>query len=479
MPVTSLASDHTPSPITLWRWGAALLWTGFGLGLAILLVLLWQSPALLPLFPALLIGGAVVVYLLRHPFLHLSVVLLASVLILQHEPGVQVSEVLYGLYAMFFLVTWFIGQMVVRGERIFASRESRVLLWFGLLVVALIPASFLFGATPHTVVRELTSLVMLGFFFPIREACARRSNGVRVLVGIALVLSLFVVVRNLFMYQAILGNAERLGEMVGGRVIANDHVLTASALVAFVFLLHANKLRHAVGYIVVFMFCFGGLLLTLSRGFWLAFGWGLLLMFAVVERQYKVRLLLYGSLATLPLLGIGLVFFGNLVMLFLEGLLERLTSVRGSLTQDVSMLGRIYEGRAALGHIAANPILGHGVGVPFTFSTILTRTEITTTFIHNGYIYLWYAFGLPGAGLMLYLWWRAIGEGVRSFRVWNAPLLLRLTGLGAAVSLFAFTLSAMTSNPFFHKDYLLGLAYLMGLAYGVRARLEAPASVSA
>ncbi len=461
----------TPSTAALQRGGAALLWIGFGAGLSLLFLLLWRAPALLSVLPVLLVAGAVIPYLLRRPFLHLCLTLLASVLVLQHKPEIQIEEVLYGLYCFFFLVTWFLNEVVLRRTQIFASREARVLLAFLLLVVALVPLSFMYGGTPYTVVRELHALIMLGFFFPIREACVRHRHGVRVLLLIALALSLFVVVRNLVLYQSALYNSDQLIGVIQGRVIANDHVLAASSIFTFVFLLHANSLRPALSYLVPFLLCFSGLLLTLGRAFWLSFVLALVFLFFVVERHHKIRIVLYGSTAFVPLLAIGLFFFGDSVSLFLQGLLERLTSVRESFTTDLSMLGRIYENRGAMRAIAQNPVMGHGVGVPFEYHSILSRTTVSSTFIHNGYLYLWYAFGLLGTGLVLYWWGWSFWCGLRSYLVREAPVMLRLGGLAAAATLVAFTLSALTSNPFWHKDYLLGLTYIMGLACGIRARI--------
>jgi O-antigen ligase len=466
--VSALSPAWVPSPEGLRRGGTVVLWAGLLCSIAVVLGLAWAAPEVLPFVPVLALGASAVAFLLRRPELHLYAVLLCSAAVLEHQPGVQVTEVVYGVYAMFFLATWFALDIAGR-KSLWSSTETKLLLLFGLYVVALIPVAFLHGGTSHTVVRELTSLTMLAFLFPIRDVCSRSERGVRVLLLIGAGLSMFVVVRNLVVYRTALNDADRLSEMIGGRVIANDHVMAAAGLASLVFLLHAKRPLHVAGLAAVFMLSVGGLLLTLSRGFWLAFVWGLLFIVVTVDRQHKARLVVYGALAALTVVSVGVLFFGNLVSLFLDGLVERLFSVSDSLTKDVSMLGRVYEARGAFREIAENPVLGHGAGVPFTFSSILTRTESTTVFIHNGYIYLWYAFGLLGTALMLALGGRAIWAGLQTYRAEGAPRVLRLTGLGAAASLFAFTLSALTSNPFYHKDYLLGLAFLMGLAYGVRA----------
>jgi O-antigen ligase len=476
--MTVFSPSWTPEAGTLRRAGVAALWGGLVIAVAVILGVLWVAPDVLPLVPILLVGGAVVVGLARRPLAHLCAVLLASAMVLEHEPGVQIEEVLWGLYAMAYLAAWAIADLYER-RTLLEPGGGRLLLGFLLVAFALVPVAFLHGGTPHTVVREMTSLVMVAFFFPVRDAVRRHPNGLRALLGVVLALTVFVVGRNVMTYLDVLNNAERLADMVAGRVVANEHILAAGSLFGGVFLLYARTLPQAGSAAVVFLLSFGALLLSLSRGFWLAFVWGVLLILWAVDGRRRIRIVVMGVLAALAIVAVAFIFFGNFAEAYVAGLMDRLGSVQGSTKRDISMLGRIYEGRAALGHIALNPIIGHGVGVPFTFSTILTRTEITTTFVHNGYIYLWYAFGLPGSVLILLFWWRGIAAGLHVFKRTDAPRLARLTALAVAASLFCYTLSAMTSNPFWHKDYLLGFGFLAGLAYGLRSTFETPAPAAA
>lgn len=462
------------SPAAVHTAGAGVLWALFGLGVAVVLGAVWVAPSALPLVPLLLVGATALGLLVRRPLIHLCTTLLAAAVILEHQPGVQVSEVLYGLYALFYLGTWAVWHRFVKGRPILDSPETWTLALFLALVLALVPVSFAHGATPHTAVRELVSLAMIGFFFPVREAVRRSAHGLRAVLGVALVLTVFVVVRNVLTYQQVLNNAERMAEMVAGRVVANEHMLAAGSLFGGVFLLYASSLRQALSGGVIFLMSFAALLLSMSRGFWVAFAWGVCFLLWAVDGQRRLRILWMGGLAAIGIFAIATIFFGNFAQVYIEGLVDRIASVGSSTTRDVSMLGRIYEGRAALDRIADNPVLGHGVGVPLTFSTILTRTEVTTTHIHNGYIYLWYAFGIPGAVLILTLWARGVWSGVDVFRRAGVTRLERLASLSVAATLFCYTLSAMTSSPFWHKDYLLGLGVLLGLAYGMRARVVSP-----
>lgn len=455
-----------------------MLGAGLAGGLGLVFGLLWRAPDLLLAVPAAVLAVGALVYLVRRPLVHLAAVLLGSVLILQHEPGVQASEVLYGLYAALFLLAWAVEQVMVQRAPVFASRESRALLLFLALVAALIPVSFLLGATVHTVSREVIALVMLGFFFPIREACVRFEHGARVVLLVALALSLFVVVRNALLYRALLGSVEGLYEIALGRIIVNDHVLAASSLVTFVFLTHVRSARQIAGWLGAFLLCFGGLLLTQSRGFWIAFALGVAFVFAVVDWRQKGRLVLLGVGASVAALVVGAAVSSDFVGLLAESLSDRLLSVQGSLSRDVSLVSRLYEARGVLAGIAQNPLLGHGLGVPFTYTDILTRTTGSSTFTHNGYLSLWYRFGVVGAALVLYWWGRSAACGLRVYADRAAPMVLRLVGLGTAAALVGFTLSALTSNPFWHKDYLFGFAYVAALACGANARaqtLAAPA----
>lgn len=475
-----LSPQWTPSTAALRRGGIVLLWTGFGAGLLVLLALAWWAPELLPLFPILLLGTAGLVYVVQRPFVHLCVVLAASALIIEHKPGIQPQEVAYGLYCIVYLGSWFFAEIGLRRKNPFDTPEAKALAGFLLLVVLMLPLSVFFGGTARLILRELTALVLLAFAFPMKAAIARHRHAVRTFVLIGAGLAIFIAVRNLFTYQSILHDAERIADMLRGRVDANVAILAVASIFASVFLVYVERLRRAALYLALFGLFFSGVILSLSRGFWVSTVFGFVVLFVVVERSRKVRIAWMTAGGGLAILALGFIFFGDFVLLFVYGLIERFSTIQDAATKDISMLGRIYESRGAWAYIVKNPILGHGIGAPFTFHSILSRTTITQTFVHNGYVALWYKFGVVGTLLVLFWWLGSMVRGVRLFRRADLPMFHRLIALAAAASLSIFILSTITSNPFYHKDYLFTLAYLVGLILGINARygqrLTAPIS---
>lgn len=466
-----------PSSLSRWtqlvRWGGLFVLSGgFGLGLLLTVFLLWKAPHLLPVVPILVVGGAAVLYLVRHPFVHLCVVLAGAALILEHEPGIQATEVLYGLYASFFLGLWFFEHLVLRRSNPFDTPDGKAVLGWLVLVVVLLPVSVLYDASARTIFRELSALILLGFYFPIKDACVRYREGVRALALVAAGLALFAVVRNLVTYQTALQSTEYVSQLGSNRVIASVQVLAAASIFSFTFLVYAHRLRDAALHLGLFAVFFAGLILTLSRGFWVAFVMGAGVLFLLADRKRRLRLVVLSGTGLATLLLIGVLFFGDLLVLFIGSVVERIASI-GAMSTDLSMLGRYYETEAALARIRANPILGHGVGAPFHFLDVITRTTYVHTFMHNGYVSLWYRFGLLGTGLVLFWWGMGIWNGIRAFRTAWAPPLLRLCALATAATLVAFILSSYTSNPFYHKDYVFTFTYLTGLAAGIWARLQA------
>lgn len=448
-------------------WGRAAIVASFTGGLLLILAMVWTTPAYVPYLPIALGAVGIGWYLIRRPLLNLMTVLSLFVVVAAHDEGLQITEVLYGLYALGYLGAWFIHRQFFERSSIFNSAESKALGLFLACVTLSLPLTILFGGKLGAAVSEWIALLMLAFYFPVREACSRYPNGRKVILTAFLWIGLFIVVRNLFMYRAALGDAAYLWEITTGRVVTNDNILMVLSVGSFAFLTLAEGTKKFVVSLALFCAFFTALLLTQSRGYWLAFGLGAAIVFLIVGRQKKKRVILLGFATSILLIATGWLFFGENMQLIYAGLLDRFASLMSATEKDVSLINRFRETAAVWEHVKTNPILGYGMGVGYSFYDITHLYTNRDAFIHNGYIGLLYKFGIWGLVLTLVFWISSIIKGVRNFTSEHRGNLARWTSLGAAAALVAFLLSCITSNPFFLNDSTFIFGVCMGLACGV------------
>jgi O-antigen ligase len=463
-------TDVFPSDRYLWLSGAITLRAAFSLGIAVMLLTAWKKPELVPFIPLLLLTGAAGWTLFRHPLANLAVVLSAFVLIADFEAGIQVSEVLYGVYFLGFLAHWFFTRLLLGGGRVFERLEETVLFAFLILAVLTVPLTILFNGSLGGVASELLSLSMFGFYWPVKEAVARNRRGLEVMIGVILVVGTFVMIRNFINYREIIASASYAWQVTRGRAVTNEGLLMVPAIFCISFYIYAR--RRAVRWIAAlgFVLFFAGLILTQSRGYWLAFLFGAGILFLVVPWKSKIRLVTTVIFAGLAALAIGMYFFGDFLILILSGLTERFLSILTAIVNDDSLRNRFNETAAVWEFIKLNPILGYGMGVSYRFYDFTVFISPTRTFIHNGYVSMWFKFGLWGLGMVLVFFGSIIRRAYSAFRHAGSNTTVSAASLAVVGSFAAFSLSAITSNPFYVNDTMFIFGVLTGIAGGLYSR---------
>ncbi|MGA1495024.1 MAG: O-antigen ligase family protein [Rhodothermales bacterium] len=463
-----------PGPSDRWlgNWGAFLLWGGFGFVFLILLFITWAAPDVLPFLPLVFLGGAGLVVLFHYPLLNLAVVMSSFVLIVGFSAGLGAGEALYGLYYLSFLAHWFFTRAILDGQTICRRREERVLLLFLILVTATIPVSFLFDAIPSFVMGEWLSLTMLGFYWPVREAIEKHPKGLKVVLGSIIFVGLYVLARNLLEYRSDLANAEAVWQIATSRAIANESLLMVPALFSIALFLRTPSWRGRAFFLATVLGLFAGLILTQSRAYWVAFFFGAGITFLFVPVKDKGRMLTVGVLSAAGVFTLAYVVLGEYLLLVLTGLLDRFLTLESAVSKDISLINRFIEAQAVWEHIRVNPILGYGMGVPYRFFNITYLYSESKTFVHNGYVALWFKFGIWGLGMMLFL---MVRFWMLSFGTWwkkRAAPLPAIISLAVTGALSALAVTATTANPFYQNDLMFMYAVLWGIAGGVRARGE-------
>ena len=184
------------------------------------------------------------------------------------------------------------------------------------------------------------------------------------------------------------------------------------------------------------------LIITQSRGQWLALLVAVFLLFLAGRAEYRRRFAVaaVGVIVVLSLVAVTVA--GDKIDVVTSGLLGRWSTIRTSTTQDISLLSRIYEGEAVLTQVVQNPVLGHGLGVPYSKYDIITQEIWTSTWIHNGYLGLLYTYGIWGTILMSIIFASAIRRG---YRAYLKPL--RVTWQGRRALLERQCAAACSSAP--------------------------------
>lgn len=455
-----------------WRvveWAAmALLSVSLG---AVLLVATQAAPEYALLIPAALFGSVGAYFALRHEVARVVVMIALSVLVLRPQEGFNVGDLVFVGYYGLFVLTWFLPRFRHYDEHL-RRPEDIALALFLVMAAASLATTLLFGGKLSAAFSELVTLSVFSLYFPIRDVCARYRNGVIYMTGALLIVVGFASVRNLLQYQEVVLAAEHVWQFTRARVWVNDSLMMAGSVIAMVFTLFAHKRWLSSGFALLFGASFIALVMTQSRGFWVAFLLAVVFVFVFVGKREKVRLVVSGvAVAGLSSL-VAVLFLSDVLPLIVSGLSERFGSLGTATSEDLSLVNRFQESRAVLGQILMNPVLGYGMGVPFHFHDITWDATMRGTFIHSGYLSLWYRFGLFGLVFILFFWGRSLWAGLSSFRMTSARMSLRAPGLAMSAVLFAYILPAQTSNPFVLIDSILLFTVLSAIAVGARTRAE-------
>ena len=465
----------SPETTRIERWGIGLLWSGLLGGAGGTLALAWIAPALVLFVPLAIVGAVGVVLLFRHPALNLGVVLAGYVVLITTSRGITVTEIVYGLYYLAYLVHWYGVRLVLYREQLVRSRVdwmAALLIVFGLFGGAAL--GLVMGARPGDWAGEVLAFLMILFYFPIKDACVRYRNGPDLVFAALIWFGVFVAIRNALGFREALESATRLIEISGARAALNEVHILMGVLSMLVFIVMVYQWRTRILLLFPFFFFVAALLMTKARGFWVDALFGVLVLFFLLSARERGRLLIFafGGFALFTL--IVTVAFSDLGALLVAGVMDRFSTLGDAAVADLSLVNRFNETASVWEKIRVNPILGYGLGASHTYYDWVDLATLTRPFVHNGFVALWFKFGLWGPFLVIAFWAGSVWEGIQAHHAKGAPLRYRAYALSAAILLIAILPSANTSAPFFIDDSLMSFVMICALCTGLRERFRPP-----
>jgi O-antigen ligase len=356
-------------------------------------IILFAPSLIIPatLLPIVLIGG--VSLMLKSRALIIGSIL-SSIFVVHNAPGLDPGEILY--YVLWALV---IGIVIVPtiyraeiGSHTVLDKQYILICLFMLLAVA---TGILFSGRGIKVVEEVVYFYSgLVFYYAIRNNLDSKEFRVALVSAISFIF-FYVVFLTYWSYRTALVSAVEEWELNFARGAGNENYLLVGTISVLVILVYTKKVMHQVGLVMLFVLSVGAVVITLTRSLWVVTILSLGMVFLFLEAKEKKRYIQYFSAALIIITILAFVYLDFSVFV-LELLAFRFQSF-GDGAQDLSLLERIYETQSVWERIMQNPISGWGFGTQFTkYDVILGRTSTDTSYIHNGYLAIWFKLGLFG-----------------------------------------------------------------------------------
>lgn len=383
----------------------------------------------------------------------------------ESDGRIKLEELFYSVFVLSGIIVWFVKEVVVFRRRIIRTSFDFFLLTAWVLANVIATIAFLVHQGDGlTFVKELLIQFTLLLYFPLRRSIDTDGR-LKIMIGIFVGLCLINGVHSALTYQErVIESALEFG-FVAARVASNEALSMLLALISFTLLAYARSLflylAGAAGTAAGIAF----VVMSMSRGPIAATLLGMLAVIALVPVKQGIKL----AATMIAVIGFNIAALSLLFPTFASSILEnigdRLSTVE-KLNVDKSLGSRVAESRSLLeDYIPASPMIGYGYGVTYSFYDAPFSVTAHPYFIHNGYVYPLYKYGVPaGLFFLLMLFYPLLKTTVvRPKRDSGFP---RAIMIGAAACLVAILLTNLTSSKFsMHVDSAIFVVIFVSFDY--------------
>ncbi|MFQ5629943.1 MAG: O-antigen ligase family protein [bacterium] len=406
-----------------------------------------------------IIGACVLFVIFRNTFTGVCTIILMHFLVLRGSEGINIGEVFFAVCFFGFLVSYFFKKFFLKRAKILVDMTGYALAGFLMMCVFSIIPAILNQISLLKWLRELLPFFTLLLIFPLREV-ANNPRRIKIILACFVLLGVAVAIDNLLAYREAASAVTQLWELKSSRKAFNAPMFTGIVIVASAFFISVKSLKLKLLSLLIIMVFAGALIITFTRGYWLATAIGVFTLFLLIPIRQKLGMGIYFSLLALLFTGTIFLFFGELANFILDAVGERFSTV-GSVGKDLSLMNRMAEAEYILSEIAKNPVVGYGLGKMFKFDAIIPY-EFPTWYIHNTVLFVWYKVGLLG---LLCLVIFASGTFIKGYRVYrNTDDTFTKTLLSGLLACFVALVFVSFSSPqLLERDSALIVAILSAL----------------
>ena len=361
------------------------------------------------------------------------------------------------LLALGALMLYYLGGIKDRGRRLTLEDIGA----YPSLFFALLTLSFFWSLTGALSLRFLAFALTCAIITLVFVNSAQKENALLIVLGCV---ALGLLICSLYgLYQSYVGVMEnasytdlsinagmpgRIFSFFGNpNIFANLLVMFAPLMLSLVF--YAPRLSLKLIFLAAFGAASLALLLTFSRGGWLAFVFALFVLVLLLSPRWAPLLVMAG-LAALPFLP--------------ATILNRLLTIFNF--ADSSASARMYIYNAALSLIGGNPVFGVGLGAApvqyYVKSNGIFHGKFTFVHTHNLFLQIWAEAGVLAMVLYVLMLFYVFRAGLRALKGNISPLLKGALA-GCMASLAGSAFFGLTDYPWAHPRVMVLYWFLFAL----------------
>jgi O-antigen ligase len=397
------------------------------------------APLILIGLPVAVIGLTMLAF---RPDYVVLLAVLSSIFAIYNPPGLHPTELIYyGLSALalsMFVVLALNGNFRIEGPIDRAWVFLMTMIGIGLIIGLLVTRS----VRPF---EEFGYIYTSVLFYPgLRYFLRREDFKKKFMIGLGLIFS-YVVVRSIVDYRQSLLNVVEEWQLNFIRSAGTENTLLLFCAFLLIVLVNSTSLKRALLPAGAFVLSFIALILTFTRSLWGAFFIAAVMIFLLSPTRLKTRILGY-SIGGTVLVGLVMMLFIPDLVAFITGVIAFRFETLGGV--DLSLEERIIETRTVWQSIMANPILGHGLSTEYFRYVILNKfVTVPSNYVHNGYLAVWYKFGIFGLLSFLTFYAVVFRESLRLYRLGETEF-ARLVGLSIVAYISGMLIMNIVSPTF-------------------------------
>jgi len=323
-----------------------------------------------------------------------------ALLAFEQETGTNIQEALYyGLLAG--SVALIVPYLTLTGQLKLRQSIDKAYLVFFIFLIYGIFLGFLSGAMMKNRIDDMTILFPFFTYFIFRDHI-KDDTTIRNILLLIVLMILLITLRNIRNYQQILLEAVMDWQIQKARVAKNEVFLMLGSVGFLIVYAFQTKWIPRLIYLGLFVIAFSGLILTQSRGYWLAFLVSMTLFFLFADRGVRFNIVITVVVMIIGAAFVAFTYYYSATMLIIENFTYRFSVTGGVAKLDASLLERVLEAQRVWERIVVNPFAGYGLGYTYPRYGIIYGYSTHTSYIHNGYLAIWFKLGLFGLLAILY-----------------------------------------------------------------------------